>query len=163
MVMMDMTVTTRRIIMSMAVMLTGGQTYQRTDGHAYGQPGAYLTYMCGKYRPIAIHEKTKKQLHIHYKSERHTVRQKDTSETTTITHKHIYVGMCKRPRNEDEHKTRRSESSTKRRQIRSLCSHMYSTAIHSPAPQTSLHFGLLEIHISTAYLHTQNSSQFSLP
>ena len=112
MVMMDMTVTTRRIIMSMAVMLTGGQTYQRTDGHAYGQPGAYLTYMCGKYRPIAIHEKTKKQLHIHYKSERHTVRQKDTSETTTITHKHIYVGMCKRPRNEDEHKTRRSETAT---------------------------------------------------
>ena len=72
MVMMGMTVMTRRIMMSMAVMLTGGQTYQRTDGHAYGQPGAYLTYMCGKYRPIAIHEKTKKQLHIHYKSERHT-------------------------------------------------------------------------------------------
>ena len=64
MVMMAMTVMTRRIMMSMAVMLTGGQTYQRTDGHAYGQPGAYLTYMCGKYRRIAIHEKTKKQLHI---------------------------------------------------------------------------------------------------
>ena len=74
--------------MSMAVMLTGDQTYQRTDGHAYGQPGAYPTYMCGKYRPIAIHEKTKKQLHIHYKSERHTasdVRRATSDERRTTS------------------------------------------------------------------------------